>query len=182
LNHRHAARRRRQRKARRLRRSRPVRHQVRRVHRSNSRRKVPSSSRPVRQLVRAARSRQHSVSSRRLIAVMRARAVHIHVALGHVVENARASRAISQRRVARAASARAILGCRQLVVRRIRIALLRPSLLIHQRLDACQNWRRERRSARSGPSTGCARASRAAARRIRIAEYVVVAPHAVRRE
>jgi hypothetical protein len=114
---------------------------------------------------------------------MRARAVHVHVALLDVVENAAAGDAVSQRRIARSVPAGSIFGGRQTVIRRIRISLARAGLLIDQSLDPGQNRRSEGRSTRTRPSAWRSGARGPAVRTgTGIAKHKEMAPETVRRK
>jgi hypothetical protein len=157
-------------------------HQLIRVDGADSRGKVPAGGCSIRFRVRAAGSRKHAFFARRQVAIAGARAVHVHVALGHVIENARACRAVVICGVAGGGAGRAIFASGYRVIDGIRIALEAPSTLVDQRLDAGHDRRRERCSTRAGPTAGSACTGSSAIAYIRPANYVVVAPDAIRGE
>ena len=110
---------------------------------------------------------------------MVAGAIHIHVAQRDVIENTSAGNARAVGRIAGTVSARSVFrGC-ELVVSGIGIALARADPLVHQRLNAGHDGRRERRASRTGPVAWRPAARRSAISGIRPAENVVVAPEAV---
>lgn len=74
---------------------------------------------------------------------MRARAIHIEVALRDVVENAGAGDAVAKRGIASRIARCAVFGRGKAVQRRIRIALARTRLLVDQRLNAGHDRRGE---------------------------------------
>src|SRR4029077_11684867 len=85
-------------------------------------------------------------------------------------------------RVAGAASARTVLGSRELIINGSGIALRPGGLLIDQRLDSGHDRRRKRRATRARPRARVAAAGRSAIRRIGPAKYIVVTPQAIRGE
>ncbi len=120
--------------------------------------------------------------ARRVVTIVGARTVDVHVALRHVIKNAAASHTIAVRRIAGCAAARAVLrGC-QLVINWVRITLTRSHLLVHDGLDTSHDGRREGRSTGARPPAGITAACSSAVQRVRPAKHVVVTPEAVRSE
>ena len=85
-------------------------HKVIGIHRPDSGRKVPAALCSVRGLIRRVRRGKYAIGARWLITIIRTRAWQVHVALGHVVENARAADGVALRGVARRRTTRPVLG------------------------------------------------------------------------
>src|ERR1017187_6157506 len=116
------------------------------------------------------------------ITIVSARTVHIHVAQGHVVENACTGHAIAKGGVAGGVATRAILGAGKGVVSGIRITGTGASGLIYERLYGSHYRRRDRSSAKSGPTARCTGTGNSSVTDVGVAGHVVVTPQPVRSE
>src|ERR1039458_2049607 len=114
------------------------------------------------------------------ITIVSARTVHIHVAQGHVVENACTGHAIAKGGVAGGVATRAILGAGKGVVSGIRITGTGASGLIYERLYGSHYRRGDRSSAKTGPRVGRTGTGKSSVTGVGIACHVVVPPQAVR--
>ena len=109
---------------------------------------------------------------------MGAYTVYVHVALGHVIENAGAGHAVAIARVAGIATG-PILVRSELVINGIRIALARTGSLVYEGLDTGHDRRSERGSARAGPAAGSSGASSSTIAGVGPAKHVIMVPEAV---
>lgn len=160
---------------------RPVVDQVGRIHGPDASCKIPTRSRAIRwgkRRIRCGEDADRAIREK----TVGAGAIHVHVAHGHIVENAARTGGISVIGVAGAAAVRTILRSRQLVIDRGRIALRASGLLVDQRLNTSHDRRCKRSPARARPRTWIGAANSSAILRVRPTENVEVAPQAVRGE
>src|ERR1019366_426265 len=149
---------------------------------ANSRSKVPAVVRAISWLICGIGFGEHPVCAGRQVAIMGARTVHIHVAQGHVVENACTGHAIAKGGVAGGVAPRAILGAGNGVVSGIRITGTGASGLIYERLYGSHYRRRDRSSAKTGPRVGRPGTGSSSVNDVGVAGHVVVPPQPVRSE
>lgn len=163
-------------------RARPVLHQISSVDGADTRGEVPANLSTEGGLERTVRCGKHARKSGRRVAIVGTCAVHIHVALCDVIENAGASDGVSIGRIARAVAAGTVFARGEFVIDRIGISLPSARTLINESLDTRENRRGERSSTRTGPAARVATADGSAITEVRKAKNIVVTPNAVGRE
>lgn len=159
--------------------TRPVVYEVGDVDGADAGGEVPAGGSGEGGLIRAIRSGEDAGSVGGIKTVGDSGAVHGHVALSDVVENAGRRNGIAERGVAGRIAAGTVFAGRKTVERGIWIALPRASLLVDERLNASHDRGSKRSSSRAGPPAGSAGAGGAAVGGVGIAEKVVVRPKAI---
>ena len=160
----------------------PVVDQVGGIDGSDAGGEVPTCARAIGRQVGVVRGGKNARRGAVQKAVEAARAVHSHVALRHVVEDANRRNAAPVGRTAGGVATGAVLDRSQRVISKVGITLPRTGLLIHERLDACHDGRCEGCSTRTRPTTRGPRTSGATIGSVGPTKDVVVAPKTVRSE
>jgi len=112
-----------------------VEHQVVGVDGADAGGEIPAGGGAVGLEVRGVAGGEHAVGARWAVAIVGAGAIHVHVALGDVIEGAGSADGVAVAGIAGGAATRAIFGGGNLVINGIGITLA-PGFLIHERLDA----------------------------------------------
>ena len=110
----------------------PTHDQIVDIHTTDTRCEVPTSSSAISLGVGGVAGGKNTVGAAWAVAIIGACAVHIHIALSHIVEYAGGSYGVAVAGVARCATASAVFSLGQRIQNRVRVTLLCADVLIHQ--------------------------------------------------